>query len=519
MKPKITFFLGFFSPLFLFLLAACTATQIPPTAIAPILPTRTIPVQLAPSGTPSPLASPIGSPEATATTTPADGRPSSPCLFLIEAKTLDSDQLQVVYASDCVSEFDATPKKLWLWVEGQQPAKAFPLLEDVVEPYLSNDHEWILFRRDMDEQVKEIWAVGGDGQHGRKLATVALAEVEARYPGSVRVVLEYSWVGASNRMVYRVYPQYDLEVGAYDALVLVDVETGASYPLAPAGDATAVAYAADGSQIAVSTPDELHLIDARSGELQFTLPLTTGMASPGMLQYSPSGRHLVVFALEGIAIVDATQGTFQILPVEFVLWGAGDSPPAKPAIYWAIDDTFFMATLHSEIIELFEGNIEIWQVDAAKATATVLQRFAGFYPSVILAPNSGLRHLLYQKTQPGNPALRELYLLDLTTGEQRLYAEGALGLISWSPDSSHFLFTRLEPLEGTENFTDRYYLGHVELEPMLLGESLGFLRWADDERFLTMRRTADSVEELRLFTLDGKSVLIGSSEPEGWGIK
>jgi len=42
MKPKITFFLGFFSPLFLFLLAACTATQIPPTAIAPILPTRTI---------------------------------------------------------------------------------------------------------------------------------------------------------------------------------------------------------------------------------------------------------------------------------------------------------------------------------------------------------------------------------------------------------------------------------------------------------------------------------------------
>ncbi len=515
MKRMNPSFLSCSLPVYLCFLIACADTRITPTPTAPRAPTATVPVQSVPSETSSPPTSSPAVPEATATAMPAGGQFTYICLFLVEARTPESGPMQVVYASDCVSEFDATPTKLWLWEEGQQLASAFPLPEGAVAPNISSDHAWILFRRDLDETMKEIWAVGSDGQHERKLATISLAEVGARYPGSVGAVLEYGWVGASHRMVYRLYPQFDLEAGAYDALVLVDAETGAVKPLAPAGEVGAVAYAPDGSQIAALAPGELRLIDARRGEAQFILPITTGMASPGILQYSPSGRHLVVFADEGIALVDAAQGSYQMLPIEFLLWGAGDTPLAKPKVYWAVDDVFFLATLHSEIEELFEGNIEIWRVDAAAATAQVIQRFTGFYPSVSLAPKFGLRHLLYQKTLPENRALRELYLLDLMTGERRLYAEGEIDATRWNPRSSHFLFTRLEPLEGIQKSIDRTYLGHVDLEPRLLGENLGFVQWADDERFLSIKRRADGVDELRLHSLDGESLLIASSQPEG----
>src|SRR5689334_13564079 len=100
--------------------------------------------------------------EPTSTLIPMGNIVLDSCTQIIEAKISNAGILQVVYGGgvprqSVISKFGmAEYTGLWMWSKDTQAADPFPLPQDALDPKLSADHHWIVFRRDLAATQSEL---------------------------------------------------------------------------------------------------------------------------------------------------------------------------------------------------------------------------------------------------------------------------------------------------------------------------------------------------------------------------
>ena len=478
--------------MFIVLLTACT-----PQSAATLSPTSAI------TNTPPPTAAPEPTPtlEPTFTLIPVGNISLDSCYQIVEAKISNAGVLEVVYAGgvppqNMLSRFGMTEfTRLWTWSDDTQAVIPFPLPQDALDPKLSADHDWIVFRRDTGEKQSELWAIDTQGQDERKLVTVSFDEIQARYPNlagsfDLQLGLNYDWVPNTDKILYSIVPGGGIDSFIYDTVVLLDVDSGQVISLAkPGEDVSNVKISPDGNQAAVLTASELRLFDTKDGQVQFTLPMALhsyGVERSNTPAYSPDGNYAIDFTEDGIVRLDTANGQSQIIPLKYsvVALGGGDSPPAlSPDFTWVGRSTLLLPILNSEILSP-EGDpnmtFTVWQVNLNDGTSHQTQTFTGFQPSVVFSPDG--KRLAFQGVAPSQTM--ELFLADLATGQILETIEDGV-FEGWSLDSDEYIYSTGHPTNRSEIDDSRYYFGQIGREPILLNWRVsGPVVWVDRHRLV-----------------------------------
>ncbi len=153
--------------------------------------------------------------------------------------------------------------------------------------------------------------------------------------------------------------------------------------------------------------------------------------------------------------------------------------------------------------ELLDWEFGLYSLDTSEATLARTQALRGFYPSAMLSPD--MDRLGYVRALRESED-REIYMVDLASGAEVLYASGnEARLIHWGPDSHYFLFAVI--LEDQWQVS----LGQVDQEPVPLDIRLDDITWLDEGRVLAKPAASDL--ELHLYTVGGGDTLIASAQP------
>jgi len=430
-----------------------------------------------------------------------------PCLELVATTETESGPLRIMYSTGCLSDPELTPTQLWLWNQETQKSVAVPLPKDARGPRPSSDMSLVLFRRAVDDLHQELWVIDSNGSNERKMAAIALDEIQGRYPTANSIGLEYGWVQDTHLVFYETRPLLDLELSPFDAVVLIGAASGDAVSVIPSGEVIALRYSPDGAQIAAQTPSEVRLIDASNGRVQSIAPIAWNSGVENPLQYSPYGRFLTVLTYQGVAIVDTATGNYQETLLEYLLWGAGDWYLYMPPFHWRDPNTVLMLVAPpfevdgqplDVFAELLDWEFAVYSLDASELTTSIVQSFRGIYPSAKLSPDSN--HLAYERAIRDSET-RELYVADLTQATQALYAAGdQLSLIGWAPDSRRFFFAVSEDRKSS------VYLGQLGQDPLPFDVRPGSITWLDQEHIVA--KPASSELELHLYTVGGEDTLI-----------
>ncbi|HOG45253.1 MAG TPA: zf-HC2 domain-containing protein [Anaerolineae bacterium] len=455
---------------------------------------------LAPTSAPQPTASAAPTLRPTRTPTPTATPP--PCLAPVTPQPPAPRQpLRVVYADG---------GRLWRWQEETGAATAYALSGPAYDARLSRDGHLIAFRRPTGEWTDELWVVGADGTGERRLATFSAVEMVGRYPTTGLADLVVDWLPGAHTLACYYEPDHRyVEYGPYEPLTLVDADTGAARTVTAAEDRVlALAYAPDGSQVAVLTAQELRLVDARDGSVRFRAPLQVQPGRSQSLAYAPDGRSLALFTERAITVVDTAAGSRRDIPFDYEPIGMGEYS-TYPRINWLADGTAFYTTFSQGNATQVIGEgatFTLWRVDVAAASASALGSYDGSFLGSWFSPDR--RWLAYPVRHADNTC--ELYLVDAQEGRQVCYAQGGwIGLRGWSPDPARFVYQQ----------GGRVTLGSICQPPQVLAgvqrdEALGWydtVWWVDSERFLTVNGSyTTELWTLRLNALDGTVTIIAT---------
>jgi WD40 repeat protein len=183
------------------------------------------------------------------------------------------------------------------------------LAEDAVDPQTQGDPGPMLLSSDGSQVAV--------GHHGSARGGVAVLDLSTgrvdRYPApGARSVLPIAWSPDGERLAYLSGPEPTNPHGRAPIsgdVGLLDLATGRAVPL-PGGSAVqTVAFAPDGTELAVQHTDgglDVLALDGGSGR---TVPVPAGHRLDGPAAWSPDGALLAAASdVDGIAFVDATGG-------------------------------------------------------------------------------------------------------------------------------------------------------------------------------------------------------------------
>lgn len=436
--------------------------------------------------------------------------PTVPCIEFVASTDPESGPLSILYSTDCLADPELTPTRLWQWNVATRQTAALPIPEDARGPRPSSDLSLILFLREVDEASQELWLIDRDGSHERRLARNSLAELRQRYPAAYSIRTNYGWIQDTHTVFYEARALFEFEEDTVDSLVLVEGTTGVVQSMIRPGQVFEQRYSPDGSQIAAISRGELRLINAVTGQAHSVPSLGTIPYVQNPLQYSPDGRFLAVLVDKGVAIVDTATGSHQDVSIDYIAWGAGDAALFMHPLHWRDNSTLLMLAANplevaEEDLDLFTELLDwefgVYLLDASRATIVPIQVVRGIYPSALLSPD--LNHLGYARAIRDSTT-QELYVVDLTSGAQMLYATGdQAGFVSWAPDSSRFFFGAFVNDEW------KLYLGQVGREPIPF--EVHSITWLDEEQFVA--KPASSDLQLHLYTVYGENTLVASVQP------
>lgn len=482
-----------------------TQTSAPVSSKTPLPSTTPVPTQ-----TLEPIATPIIPAEITL----------DPCSRIVEVKVSNSVVLEAVIEKEVessdpiISEFgspDGTRHmNLALWSEETHQAVPIPLLPDALDPKISTDHRWVLFRRDTSEIQSEFWVVDADSKKAKKLATVNLdEEIKARYPDGL-FSLDYGWVPTADIFYYIVDVSYIL--GEYEAItinerfVLIDANSGkAVYPTNPS-EINEFEFSPDGSQMAIQTENEFYVLSTQDGRKQFTIRV-----SLNNFIYSPDGKYIIDFTEEGILRIDAEDGQQYTIPLKYTIFfsqAEGTFYEPLPDFTWVDDSALLLISLNSDIPFLWkipffnnpdpDWMFTIWQVNLENGTTHPIQVFRGDPSTAKISPDN--KRLAFQKFEVSDKSKkRDLYLADLASGE--ILETITDGLFKeWFPDSKKYFYStgnpypqpgKGDPGSSTSESVINYYLGKVGENPILMKWDNVQLQpwfdwwWVDENRLVT----------------------------------
>jgi len=424
------------------------------------------------------------------------------CRQIVEAKISSAGILEILFQDDdrstvsIISEFwfsnGRQQTSSVLWSEDTQKAVPFPLPPDALEPKLSTDHRWILFRRDTGKTQSEFWVIGVDGKAEKKFGAVMLTEeMKTSYPDGY-FSLDYGWIPNTDKFFYEV----DVFIGTDEytpainnKFVLVDVNSGKAISLTFPSDMQTFNFAPDGSQMAILTESGLRVLNTQDGQTLFTI-----QASLNEPTYSPDGKYIVDFIDDGILRIKAQDGGQQIIPLKYTIMSSRTEGPSYgplPDFLWVDNSTLLLTSLNSEKRYVFPvlqhqpgWTFTVWQIDLAQGITHSIQTFSGDPSSAKISPDQ--KRLAFLKHEGGAQAkTRDLYVANLATGEILEIIQGGV-FEAWFPDSNKYLYAIGIPYPspgkgdpGTTKANIQYYLGQVGSgEPALMNWNVSELEWA-----------------------------------------
>lgn len=411
-------------------------------------------------------------------------------------------RLRIVYELD---------GQMWEWREETGTAVPLPLEptpEAETNVTLSPDGRFRATLRQPDENTFELWISAADGSDPRQLVATTPDEVYELYPWATGVRLDYEWVNES-LISYRFSPEFDGIGGVpLQTLRIVDVADGRSWPILPPDVAWDYRFTNGGRQIIALTENGVQVINTLDGTIRFDISLDVVVPFEQGITFTPDGGRLIVYTAVGIALVNPEDGTFTEILLDYAPVGAGHYSILPPK-YWLENETqFYTLTSSDDVWNDPNATFTVWLVDISVPSATSINIFTGFLLSA--EPSPDWRWIAFWTQKMDNS--RQLYLADISTGEQFLYDSGRLiEFIGWSSDSTQFLY---KPAEST-----RPILGHIcagarpltHIEVSLNGN----IQWMDNQRLLVLEGEPDGDQPLRLVTLDGPSSLIATLQGDG----
>lgn len=429
--------------------------------------TTTATVEPGPSATtPAPPATAIATSQAPATEGSPAAQPAAP------------QPLRFVYVKD---------GKLWLWREETGQAAEIPVQGEPVAVCASSDGKLIAYRVRLSDTESEIRVVGTNGQGDHKLATTNTAEVPQRYPGTEQYyVPTFDWV-PDTHLVYYGYQLTCCGEGysTLEATHFVDADSGDLRFTLAGGEVDLIRYAPGGRQLAALTATELRLIDTGDGQVLYRFPVENTSMRGLNMSYSPGGRWLVAVTKPGFTVVDTQSGARRDIPFTYQPYGMGNWL-LFPPINWLGDGPIFYSTFSTDSVDTLwseQSHCTVWRIDAEEGTVASVYEFTGGVWLAQLSPDR--TRLLYRRIRA--PRVLDLYLADLTTGQEVLYDTGEginVASYGWAPDSLHFAYRYSEAGDVR--------LGSVSADPAPLQPASRGTTFLDADRYLTVEQVGDA---------------------------
>jgi Tol biopolymer transport system component len=400
---------------------------------------------------------------------------------------------------------------LWMWDEGQEPA----LLaegEEIDQVRLTADGVTVVFTRQSEDGPGELWAVDADGANLRQLAggpdiTGRISPISFSDDEELLAFSHYVddnnaelWVAhldgsGATRLVgvedlRAIFDDFPNPQGVIPFSVQwVPGTHRLTYDAYPTGDG-----------IFIYVQDQASQVDADTGEQSVLFAPGEG----GTISYSPDGNWMAIASLARLRLMEVGGTEPRLVEVPYFAVGFGEYY-FYPEIVWAPDSSYILLALPESETYAQDGPVHVWQVpvEAAGGGPSEVAEFAGFAPSFRFSPD--LSRLSYWKAPPGSNE-RELHLASVDGAEDVLYlASFVVDLVSWAPDSQHFVYTY------GEGETTKSMLGNICGDPRHLADFHTFPLWLDGGRFLMLRDEAGSLE-LALGTLAGDITLLLTPE-------
>ena len=334
---------------------------------------------------------------------------------------------------------------------------------------ISDDGQVIAFLRQVDDFHAELWVINSDGTNERRLISVYdLDEMTAdiRDPNAVAInPYHFDWVPDSHKVAFNTQQVFQGPgLFLFDDLRIIDADTNVFYTLLAPGQGGEFDYSPDGSQIAISTPTDISLVDSNGGDRRNSLPYDQVITYSEYRYYAKP-----VWAPDSLSLRVA------IPPADPL------TEPRLPTSLWYIPaDGSLSYQMGSVIAEPF------------------------FSSEVSYSSDLSLIIFLRETGVPSENK-SELYIAKPDGSGEWVYQKALLlQFKGWSPDASHFVFSKGEDWETQ--------LGQVDAVPEpFTSDPHGIhkVRWIDDNYFLYLRENI-STFDLLLESLDGELIHIDS---------
>jgi len=369
----------------------------------------------------------------------------------------------------------------------------------------SADGRFLLEARQPEDGQYELWVSAPDGTDPRRLVAITPDVVFERYPQATGVELQAGWVDGTSLVAYHFTPLFEGIGGVpIQELGIVNAEDGRTWYGLPADVAWTFRFSEDGRRLLAITDAGLWIVETSDGALLHDVPLDVVVPYEQGIMFTPDGSRIILYTESGFALVNPIDGTVTEIAVDYAPIGAGHTS-ILPPIQWLADHArFYTLTTTDDVWNDLEAQFTVWLVDTETGSATALNSFTGFYPSVVFSPDR--RIIAYWVQSRDN--VRPLYLADVMSGEQFPYDTlPVLEFVGWSPAGRQFLYS-YRPFETTF-----VMLGDICAPPLPLPRVNvtlnGDIQWVDGQRLLVLEGApGDSERPLRLISLDGSGVTI-----------
>lgn len=355
-----------------------------------------------------------------------------------------------------------------LWTEGGSPS-TLTSSGDAIDVRISDDGQVVGLIRKVDEEHEELWAVNADGSNLRVLVSAADFDAMTRDPEMLTTnIWHFDFVPGSHSIAYNTLPVFDGPgLILNDDLRLVDADTASLTTLLSPGQGGNFVYSPDGSQIAVSAPSSISLVNADGTGRREILPFSD-ILTYSEYQFYPRP----VWTPDGTAVR-------VIIPPHAAL-----EEPTPPSKLWHIPTAG-----SSPPTELFSF------------TAAPLS-----FNDYALSPNA--QRVAYMQPTGGDGRTWELHLANADGSGDTAYDTGQLNFEAWSPDGNHFIYSQ----QG-----ENPQIGQVGSAPQAIPGTtrIGGVEWVNSTQYLYTNRDSGA-RELWLGELGATNTLIDSTSGNGF---
>jgi hypothetical protein len=353
---------------------------------------------------------------------------------------------------------------IFLW-SGTGSRRPITQGEQVQQLHISADSQLIAYTRRAGEFGEELWVIGTDGSGERRLFSAnEFSGMDAR---ALAVIPDtFRWIPGTHLVAFNTRQIVDGPgISRYDDLRTVNADSGQMKTLLTPGQGGEFYPSPDGTQLAVTTPKSVSLIDINGTNLR-----------KDVLEYSPVTTYSEYQYYAQLAWESNSAGLLVAIPPADPL-----AVPLKPTTLWQVP------------------------VDGSKARQLGNIATGSFFGmDVFYSPDRS--HILYLGSA-GNPDqnLRALHIARADGSEDSVYTSASeLTISGWAPDSHHFTFNA-----GNQGILQLGQIGG-KFQPItgVVSNPLD-LQWIDNEYFIYVRSGADGYE-IHLHSLQGEDTLLGT---------